>query len=431
MTPTPSLSFPGLIGTLMLLTGGCQAAATGDITPPDTKGQPTLLVLEVETLDVHHPVPILVAKVDTPPEEALKTDHSVDVALGDDYPATVTMVFDNAYGRCLDMYGEDGVGFVIDEMVPRLGSGPLGAKMLGSDSLAIAPTQAGVFTIDLSGSVALGAECAAKEGLALNRPFEIALTVRVFVPTATQVVLPEVCTLSARPQLESPAVFDTFVSDLWALAVFDAAGEQYRPINASRPRPVGLTIEASPGLKIALVEPNESTAKRLDGAKVGLSGLVATGRGTLTIRMATGEVLTMDVGDASDITAFVSTFGLTSVKGGGEPLPEVDTFIVPDPGNTTRTMALMVTQQQAGPNTFCTTPSVGNYTVESLTPDVCPTVDGPPTGDVKAPVFQTSAQLDKDGRCQLEVTGPSGTEPDLFDMTFEGVERLGDPWPLW
>ncbi|MFT5435202.1 MAG: hypothetical protein ACI9OJ_005919 [Myxococcota bacterium] len=342
---------------VLLAASGCQdGSAVGETSPPNPNSDQSMtLVLEVETWDTHHPVPILTTPFNSPPETILSATHSVDVAMGADYPSTITLVFDNAYGHCIDSYDDDGVTFTIDSMVSGLASESLDATASGADRLSISPTETGSFTIDLTGSVVLDAECAAKQKLPVNRRFEIALTVRVFRPVTTQIFLPEVCALSATPQLESPAVFATFMSDLWSVEVFDA----------------------------------------------------------------------------SDVTRFVSTFGLTAVKGSGLAL-EGGSYTVPEPngGTLTRSMELIVAEQWAGENAYCTPPKAENYSVESLTPDVCPASDGPPHGDVQIPVFQTSAELAADGRCTLDVTGPSSTEPSLFDMTFAGTERLG-PVPTW
>ena len=390
-----AVSSAGHVGCGGAPAGSTSAGSTSEGSTSDTGETEELseaqLVVPMVPVDSFALTPVFDAPElsEDPASATLRGSLSVDLALGDEYPAAVEAALPTAWiiGCGSSLEG----GFEItDVTVDR--AGLTGSSNAGGLSLVV--SEEGDFVVavrGLLGAEALGS-CAESLGGASLVRVELDLAVTVRRPEGVELDLPLSCRDEAIALVEPGAALSGL-----AVHVVDLAGEALYPANADRERPATIEVFAA-----------AETSLELSDETLGIGGLVATGVGSLRIRSNVGDVGVLELVDPGMIDEVELVYWLMGAGGGGLEVRSGEIYGAKGWARTSNSISPEIKAIRAGGARLCSSPRLDAFILSGATPETCVVVDGPGDGDSTSggTAIAKSARVLASGLCELSVLAP-------------------------
>lgn len=320
----------------------------------------------------------------------LRGSLSLDLALGDAYPAAVEAALPTAWiiGCGSTLEG----GFEITDVTVDQ-EGLTGSSNAGG--LSLVASEEGDFVVAVRGLLtaqALGS-CAESLGEVELARVELDLEVAVRRPAGVELDLPLSCRDEASALVESGAALSGL-----AVHVVDFEGEAFYPANADRERPATIEVFAA-----------AETRLKLSDETLGIGGLVATGgAGPLRIRSNLGEVGLVELIDPRTIDEVELVYWLMGAGGGGLEVRSGETYGAMGWARTSSSISPEIKAVRADGVRLCSSPRADAFALSGATPETCVVVDGLGDGDSTSggtPIAQ-SARVLASGLCELSALAP-------------------------
>ncbi|WP_437534437.1 hypothetical protein WME79_09780 [Sorangium sp. So ce726] len=330
------------------------------------------------------------------------------LAIGPDYPSTVTMRLDSVLDpRCGPILGD----ITIDEIGDIQGA--IAVEKTGPTTFAVSVSEEGTSTFEVSGVIAVpegGLDVCTMYDDTRELPITLLMTVQAARPR-WQFEIPASCGARAVIQSNRPLPIIP--------VALDAAGQPFSPQNVEHPA----VDVVGTGVGLRVIE---------GGAP---SEIVATGDGSVVITAADGgDPREVSVIPAARIDAMDVVFAIPGAAGGGRLLADGETYV----GGFARTgnrVVAVISGLASGGVPLCSEARTEDFEVTSSTPEAC-AVDGLfcesnqiPLGDL----VTRSAEVITDGTCAVRIDAPAfaggaGLSAEI-SVTLEDTDEMRDLTP--